>query len=135
VFRVAQGFVSVTSHLVLLAGAVTGQLWVLAVGQFVVGVSNAAGNLAWNLGHNDFAPPEKAASYMAVHVMLTGLRGFIAPFAGVVLYNLPFVGNWLFAVTGLMCFAALCGFYQMARTAPARVSEERVKQMTQATGG
>lgn len=134
VFRVAQGFVSTTAQLVLLAGALTGQLWVVAAAQFVVGVSNAAGNLAWNLGHNDFAPPEKSASYMAVHVMLTGLRGFIAPFVGVMLFNLPFVGNWVFAVTAAMCFAALCGFYSMARTAPARVTEERVAEMTRATG-
>jgi hypothetical protein len=135
VFRVAQGFVSTTAQLVLLAGAITGQLWVVAVAQFVIGISNAAGNLAWNLGHNDFAPPEKAASYMAVHVMLTGLRGFIAPFAGVLLFRLPFVGNGVFAVTAAMCFAALCGFYTMARSAPARMTEERVKEMTRATGG
>jgi len=135
VFRVAQGFVSTAAQLVLLAGAVTGQLWVIAVAQFVVGVSNAAGNLAWNLGHNDFAPPEKAANYMAVHVMLTGLRGFVAPFVGVMLFNLWFVGNWVFAVTAAMCFAALCGFYSMARSAPPRVTEERVKEMTRATGG
>lgn len=134
VFRVAQGFVSTTAQLVLLAGAVTGQLWVIAAGQFVVGVSNAAGSLAWNLGHNDFAPPDKAASYMAVHVMLTGLRGFVAPFLGVALFRLAFVGNYVFGVTALMCFVALCGFYTMARAAPARVSEERVKEMTQATG-
>lgn len=135
VFRVAQGFVSTTAQLVLLTGALTGQLWVIAAAQFVIGVSNAAGNLAWNLGHNDFAPPDKAASYMAVHVMLTGLRGFIAPFVGVLLFRLPFVGNLVFAVTAAMCFAALCGFYVMARQTPARVTEERVAEMTRATGG
>jgi hypothetical protein len=135
VFRVAQGFVSVAAHGVLLAGAATGQLWVIGVGQVMVGASNAAGNLAWNLGHNDFAPPEKAASYMAVHVMLTGLRGSVAPFAGVLLYNLPFVGTKLFAVTAAMCAVALWGFSRMARNAPARVTEERVKEMTRATGG
>ena len=54
--------------------------------RFFIGISNAAGNLAWNLGQYDFAPPEKTAAYMGVHVMLTGVRGSFAPFLGVWLY-------------------------------------------------
>ena len=118
VFRVYQGFVSVAAHLVLLAGALMGQLWIVALGQFGVGVSNAAGNLAWNLGHNDFAPPERAAEYMGVHVMLTGLRGFIAPFLGVWLYASLGMGPWVFGLSALMCFVALLGFWAMAKDTP-----------------
>lgn len=132
-FRVYQSVFSVTAHAVLLIGALQGELWVIALGQFVVGVSNAAGNLAWNLGHNDFAPPEKSAAYMGVHVMLTGLRGCVAPFAGVWLFSALGIDRWVFALSGAMCFIATLGFISMARGAPRKMPPARVKQMTEAT--
>jgi hypothetical protein len=132
VFRVHQSFVSVSAHALLLAGAVTSQLWLVALAQFVVGVSNAAGGLAWNLGHNDFAAPEKAAAYMGVHVMLTGLRGFIAPFVGVFLYDRT--GPWVFAASTVMCLVAMFGFASMARSAPVKMPAARVKRMAEAVG-
>ncbi len=133
VFRVWQGFVSVTAHGLLFAGAMLGLLWLVAIGQFVVGISNAAGSLAWNLGHNDFAPPEKSANYMAVHVMLTGLRGFIAPFVGVLLYAQLGLRHYVFALTAAMSLASLLGFAWMARKAPKKMPPEPVKRMTEAT--
>jgi hypothetical protein len=133
VFRVAQGFVSVVALSVMLVGAVKDLLWVIAVAQFLVGISNAAGNLAWNLGHNDFAPPEKTAAYMGVHVMLTGVRGSFAPFLGVWLYAGLDAGRWVFALSVLLSVVALIGFIHMARNAPKKMPAERVKRMTQAT--
>jgi len=131
-FRVQQGFVSVAAHAVMLAGALSNQLWLVAVAQFFVGVSNAAGNLAWNLGQYDFAPPEKTAAYMGVHVMLTGVRGSIAPFVGVWLY--AEMGRWVYGISVVMCVVALIGFANMARNAPKKMPTSRVKRMTQATG-
>ena len=69
---------------------------------------------------------------MGVHVMLTGLRGFIAPFVGVFLYERG--GPWVFAVSTVMCVVALFGFASMARTAPAKVPSERVKRIAEAVG-
>jgi len=71
-------------------------LMIIALAQVIIGVSNGGGNLAWNLGHNDFAPPDRAADYMGVHVMLTGLRGCIAPFLGSWLYLMPWIGGTSF---------------------------------------
>jgi hypothetical protein len=133
VFRVSQGFVSVVAHGLMLAGALSNQLWLVAVAQFAIGISNAAGNLAWNLGQYDFAPPEKTAAYMGVHVMLTGVRGCLAPFAGVALYAAAGMGRWVFAVSVVMALVSLFGFMSMARTAPKKMPPERVKRMTQAT--
>jgi uncharacterized membrane protein YqaE (UPF0057 family) len=133
-FRVAQGLVSISAHALLLTGALTNQLWLVAVAQFVVGISNAAGNLAWNLGQYDFAPPEKTAAYMGVHVMLTGLRGSFAPFLGVWLYSNVGMGRWVFAISIVLCVISTMGFISMARKAPRKMSPERVKRMTQATG-
>ncbi len=131
VFRVSQGFVSVIALSAILTGAVTNQLWLVAIAQFLVGISNAAGNLAWNLGQYDFAPPDKTAAYMGVHVMLTGVRGSFAPFIGVALYTL--LGRWVFALSVAMSVVSLVGFMSMARKAPKRMPQARVKQMKQAT--
>lgn len=125
-FRVYQGFVSVAAQITLFAGAMWGLhvgdervgLMIVAVGQVLIGISNGGGNLAWNLGHNDFATAEQSATYMAVHVMLTGIRGCFAPFIGSWLYALPWVGRNVFGLSALVCFVSLCGFISMARGAP-----------------
>ena len=129
VFRVYQGTASVAGQATLFVGALVGMrtehiphaLWIIALGQFFIGISNAGGNLAWSLGHNDFAPPEKSATYMGVHVMLTGLRGCLAPFIGVALYNLPYVGRNVFGLATVLCFISLLGYWRMAQHAPEKV--------------
>ena len=125
VFRAFQAIVSVVAQLTLFVGATWGLrvdemtgLAIVALGQVLVGVSNGGGNLAWNLGHNDFAPADKAATYMGVHVMLTGLRGCFAPFLGASLYLIPGVGRNVFGLSTLVCVVALLGFISMARHAP-----------------
>lgn len=59
-------------------------LWVGAVFK---GIGFAGGILGWNLGHHDYAPPDRTSDYMAVHVTLTGVRGVIGPLAAVYLYD------------------------------------------------
>jgi MFS family permease len=46
------------------------------------GVAMGGGKIIWNLWVTKIAPDEKAASYMSVHMALTGLRGTLAPFLG-----------------------------------------------------
>ena len=113
-FRGYQSVVSIAAHATMWIGAVVNQLWVVAAAQAMVGVSNSAGNLAWNLGHNDFARKEDATAYMGVHVMLTGLRGFIAPFIGAWLFAGGIAGRNVFAVSTAMALAAGIGFWWMA---------------------
>ena len=89
-------------------------LWVTAV---LRGVAFGGGVLGWNLGHHDFSPPELSSQYMGVHVTLTGVRGFIAMFLPIGLYQLfdawhDGAGYWVFAV----CLALnLAGAYAFAR--------------------
>jgi len=131
-FRVYQGVVSAAAIALIWVGAMIGVgdvmtgLGVVAFAQVLVGVSNGAGNLAWNLGHNDFCPADKAGTYMGVHVMLTGLRGCLAPFVGSWLYLLPGVGRHVFGLAALGCVVATFGFLQMSRNAP-RKHASRVK--------
>lgn len=113
-YRVIQTSVSVAAQALLFVGAWTGLLWVVALSQVVNGITAAGGALAWNLGHTDFAPPEKAGTYMGVHVMLTGLRGCIAPFLGAFLYT-TVLGRGVFLLAACICAIALLGFISMAR--------------------
>ncbi|HTO05456.1 MAG TPA: MFS transporter [Myxococcota bacterium] len=116
-FRAAHAWSFSLSQLLLWAGAATHSLGVLLVARMVLGAARAGGGLAWNLGHNDFAPPDRVGLYMGAHVTLTGLRGAVAPFLGMALYlgwaasTLPVLGvtlpGWDGLGDGLMPLAAL----------------------------
>ena len=120
-FRAKQNVLWVIGFLVMAWGAFTFSLVWLVVGRILAGVVSAGGSLAWQLGHNDFAPKEQLSAYMAVHVTLTGLRGAIAPFLGMALYlgwgaggPLPAFGGMgagLFVLAALGMVVAWRGFH------------------------
>ena len=60
---------------------VTTPAWFIAL-YFVFGATMAGVNLGWNLGPMRFAPPGKTRAYMAVHLLLVGVRILVAPFLG-----------------------------------------------------
>lgn len=93
----------------------------LYVAAAIQGLAFGGGALAWTLGHLDFAPPNRASQYMSVHVTLTGVRGLIAPFLGVLLDGLlaELLGTPRGLVFGLaLVLSALggLGFYALERT-------------------
>jgi hypothetical protein len=99
---------------------VTHQVWLLFVMACVTGIADAGGALAWNLGHNDYAKDHNAAQYMGVHVTLTGIRGLIAPFLGVGIYNLLEHGHagwgvWTFLPCLMLNVSGAIGFVRMRR--------------------
>jgi hypothetical protein len=106
-FRAAHSWSFSLSQLLLWAGAATQSLVAVLIARMVLGAARGGGALAWNLGHNDFAPPDRVGLYMGVHVTLTGLRGAVAPFVGMALYigwarhALPGTGATLPAWSGL----------------------------------
>ncbi|MDP7253791.1 MAG: MFS transporter [Planctomycetota bacterium] len=86
-FRVLQSFVLMSDHFVLWLGMLT-MLWPLIIlARIIQGVGRAGTLLAWNLGHNDFTQDHQVAGYMGVHVTLTGVRGAIGPFLGMLLFK------------------------------------------------
>lgn len=126
-FRVWLGFVAIIAHLLVLTGALTDQLLIVAAGTFMVGVAMGGGQLAWQLGQNAFATREKVGTYMGLHVMLTGARGMFAPFLGVgiyhglsrflddaILFDVP-GGRWLFLGSVILCCIGTAGYMHMAR--------------------
>lgn len=100
---------------------------VMGIARVAQGVARAAGMLAWNLGHNDFADRRMVAVYMGIHVTLTGVRGAVAPFLAVLLYDgwpaIPALGipEWggmqyhVFLITTAMAIWGERGFSALAR--------------------
>ena len=91
-------------------------LW---LGAALLGAGYAGGSLTWHLGHHDFAAPEKAAHYMSLNVTLNGVRGFLAPAAGVGLYRLaehlaPGQGPLALLLPLGLALAGALGFSHMA---------------------
>ncbi len=72
---------------VIWTGSATLGLTLLLVPRLLQGVMQGGGRLAWNLGHNDFAPDHLVPVYMSIHQTLTGIRGIVGPFTAVVLYS------------------------------------------------
>jgi len=119
-FRARQNAMWVLGVLIMFWGALTGSLAWIAAGRLVNGIVNGGGSLAWQLGHNDFAPRDQLAAYMGIHVTLTGVRGAFAPFLGMALYvgwargavlpGLPGLGPYLFLVSAALGVVAWRGF-------------------------
>ena len=129
-FRARHSWLWAISQAVTGVGALLGSLAWVAAGRILLGIARGGGTLAWNIGHNDFAKPERAGAYMGVHATLTGVRGAIAPFLGVALYagvsarelpgglslpELPAIGGWMMILAAALSSVATLGFAQLHR--------------------
>jgi hypothetical protein len=104
----------------LLGGALLGSMPILWIGSALLGIGIAGGSLGWNLGHNDFAPDDRATEYLGLHVSLTGIRGLVAPLAGVAAYGAlerwkPGAGTWSLALPLFLTALGAVGFQLMSR--------------------
>ncbi len=126
-FRARHGLLWIAAQAGNWAAASVGSLALLALPRMIQGVSRGAGMLAWNLGHNDFADRRLVSLYMGIHATLTGVRGFIAPYAAIILFSgwngrellglrLPAwdgIGVHVFAVTTALAIVAEFGFIHL----------------------
>ena len=99
-YRARQAWAFVLSLGLFMTAAIGGQNWLFWVGSLALGAAFAGGKLGWNLGHNDFATDHQSTLYMGIHVTLTGIRGLLAPLAGVLVYQAleahqPGLGRWV----------------------------------------
>jgi hypothetical protein len=119
------------ASLCVVIGAVQGFVPLLWLGSALLGIGAGGGTLGWNLGHNDFAPPERVAEYLGLHVTLTGIRGLIAPLVGVALYNAlehrhPGAGVWSLALPAALTTTGSLGFNLLSRRSGAAPDETPV---------
>lgn len=102
-FRVFHSWVFVAAHLLTTIALLMHNIPLLIISRIILGVGFGGGALAWNLGHHDFAPARMAAAYMGIHVTLTGVRGIMSPFLGILIY-----GGWRLGVAdGALDFRGL----------------------------
>ena len=87
-YRSRQCWVLVAGTGVMALAVISRSQWLVWGGAALIGFAMAGANLGWNLGHNDFAPLGRVQHYMGVHVTLTGVRGLLAPPAGMLCYEL-----------------------------------------------
>ncbi|MBW2241926.1 MAG: MFS transporter [Deltaproteobacteria bacterium] len=118
-FRSRHSWLWAISQALTAVGAITGSLVWIGVGRSMLGVARGGGILAWQLGHNDFAHPERAGLYMGLHATLTGLRGAIAPFLGMGLFlgvaGWEGMGGFALVACALTSGAATLGFRSLHR--------------------
>jgi hypothetical protein len=128
-FRTRQGLFWIISQLGNWVAANSGLVGLFAIPRMIDGVSRGGGMLAWNLGHNDFANRHMVPLYMGIHVTLTGVRGFFAPYlAMIMLYGWkidavpgltlpPFagIGPNVFLFTTALAMIAEAGFIRLSR--------------------
>ncbi|MBC7703544.1 MAG: hypothetical protein H7274_06325, partial [Rhodoferax sp.] len=130
-FRARQNLVWVIGTLFMFFGAWQLSLGWLALGRVLTSIVNGGGTLAWQLGHNDFAPRNQLSAYMAVHVTLTGVRGAFAPFLGMALYlgwdakgyvpGSSGLGPWVFLLSAALGVVAWRGFDLLRREIGPRI--------------
>jgi hypothetical protein len=116
-FRAVHGWSFVLASTLLFIAAWFESFPLYCLASMFLGVGFAGGVLAWNLGHHDFAPPHRDGQYMGVHVTLTGIRGILAPFLAVGLYDWlerHDLGAGFFAVCIAANLVGLSGFISMA---------------------
>lgn len=126
-FRSIHSWVFTMATALVMVGAMVHQVGWIYAGAVLWGVGLGGGSLAWNLGHIDFSPPAQTSNYMATHVTLNGVRGLMAPFLSVGIYNALKAGplaTWtvggvvvelnaasvVFAVCTSLCVAGGLGF-------------------------
>ena len=112
-FRSIHSWFFVVSSLCVGVSIATHSVAGLWIGAAIRGVGFGGGVLAWNLGHQDYAPVEQSSRYMGLHVTLTGIRGLLAPAFGMAIYTylhksgyqagpiVFYVGAFLSAVGGI----------------------------------
>ena len=131
-FRARQSVLWVISQALLWIGALLGSLWWIGVSRFVLGIARGGGALAWQLGHNDFADQKALSAYMGIHVTLTGVRGAIMPFLGMVLYigffDQPGIGAHLFALAALLSMISWWGFRRLHRDMQAQKATGQITE-------
>ena len=119
-YRARQAWSFVFALLLFTLAAISAQAWLFWIGALALGAAFAGGKLGWNLGHNDFASDDQSTLYMGIHVTLTGIRGLLAPLAGVLVYqqleqSAPGLGRWVLVFPFALTLGGAITFVILAR--------------------
>jgi len=119
-FRAIHGWTFVAGTLAMWLAVYLPAFWLFYLSSFLIGIGFAGGILAWNLGHQHFAPAHKDGQYMAVHVTLNGLRGVIAPIVALWIFEWTRRRELDTSIVFAICVAVnsigVLGFMSMSRS-------------------
>lgn len=76
----------------------------LYITYFVFGIGMSGIGISWSLSTIYFAPKNEVSNYQAVHITLTGIRGFIAPILGYAIMKI-FTIEYTFMLSALLFLA------------------------------
>ncbi|MFW6340933.1 MAG: hypothetical protein ACOC0Q_08695, partial [Wenzhouxiangella sp.] len=119
-YRARQAWTFVLALGLFTLASAGGLHWLFWIGSLALGAAFAGGKLGWNLGHNDFASDDQSTLYMGIHVTLTGIRGLLAPLAGVLVYqaleaNSPGLGRLVLVFPFVLTLGGAVTFVILAR--------------------
>jgi MFS family permease len=103
------------TSLVFLAYVFAWDVRLVAVAFVFIGITNAGIDLGWMNALMQFAPAEKVSEYASLHTTLLGGRGLLAPFVGIALLQVPWIG--FKGVFGL-CFLMMVISWLLLAVAP-----------------
>jgi hypothetical protein len=116
-FRAVHAWIFVSASTLMVLGVASHQIALLYLAAVATGIGWGGGVLAWNLGHQHFAPRARDAEYMSVHITLTGIRGFLGPLIAVQAYSWLAPSGWqagAFAICLLVNVVGAIGFVIVA---------------------
>ncbi len=126
-FRAIHGWSFVTATAGLWLATLTHFFPLFYIASVFLGIGFGGGVLAWNLGHQHFAPAHRDGEYMSVHVTLNGIRGVMAPICAWwligVFKDFEMSSSWVFAVCVAVNVIGALGFVAMARDLHRRGAE------------
>ena len=119
-FRSIHSWFFVASSLCIGISIATHSVVGLWIGAGIRGIGFGGGVLAWNLGHQDYAPVEQSGRYMGLHVTLTGIRGLFGPAFGMAIYSYLLANDYqagpiVFYVGALLSALGGIGFIFLAK--------------------
>lgn len=91
-------------------------LWPFLLGSVLQGASQSGTQINWTTGSLYFAPNRRVPLYNSLHVVLTGVRGLLAPPIGAWLFGPMGWGSWVFGLSAALALVGMVGMMRLAAT-------------------
>ncbi len=122
-FRALTAMLWAVGWLVLCAGIATRSWVMVLVGFGIQGLGSAGTGISFSLGHTPFTSPGNSQVYMGIHLSLQGVRGMTLPFVGIWLYRLTGMGTAIIALAAGLQIIAIIGYLLSPKPRPVASGE------------
>ncbi|MCG3138458.1 MAG: hypothetical protein HJJLKODD_02323 [Phycisphaerae bacterium] len=115
-FRGIQVGVWTLCRIMLTIAVVSESMTLVIVAMAIKGIAESGGRYAWDIGHMSFSNSANDSIYLGIHQTLTGIRGLLMPFIGVLLYQIPWIGWRVIPLSALMLAISTYGYWRLYLT-------------------